>query len=298
MAVAQEVAPRQQILTRSKQARRVLRQLRKSPLAVGGIGIVMSVCLIALVAPLIAPYNPIKVDFATQFLGPSSAHWFGTDESGRDILSRAIYGTRISIQTAAVILFIAVSVGTILGSLAGWSGGWVDNLVMRITDMFLAFPALILALAFAASLGPGLTNAMLAISTVWWPWYARMLRAQVLSLKQQLFVEAARSIGARDLRIIVRHVLPNALSPIVVMMTMDIGFTILTAASLSFLGLGAQPPTPELGAMISTGRLYILDYWWVPTFPGVVIFIMVLGTNLFGDALRDILDPQQRSVVR
>ncbi|MCL5257492.1 MAG: ABC transporter permease [Chloroflexi bacterium] len=298
MSLAQEAVPKKEMLTRSKQAKRVLRQLRKSPLAVGGISIVACVFLVALVGPLIAPYNPIKVDFSTQFLGPSAAHWFGTDESGRDILSRAIYGTRISIETAAVILSIAVSVGIIMGSIAGWSSGWLDNLVMRITDMFLAFPALILALAFAASLGPGLTNAMLAISTVWWPWYARMARAQVLSLKQQLYVEAARSIGARDLRIIVRHVLPNALSPIVVMMTMDIGFTILTAAALSFLGLGAQPPTPELGAMISTGRLYILDYWWVPTFPGLVIFVMVLGTNLFGDALRDVLDPQQRSVVR
>jgi peptide/nickel transport system permease protein len=298
LALAPEVVVSAGILTRSQQAKRVLRQLRKSPLAMGGISIVVSVCLVALFAPLIAPYNPIKVDFTRQFLGPSGAFWFGTDESGRDILSRAIYGTRISIQTAAVIISIAVSVGTVVGSLAGWSGGWVDNLLMRVTDMFLAFPALILALAFAASLGPGLTNAMLAISIVWWPWYARMVRAQVLSLKQQTFVEAARSIGARDLRIVVRHVLPNALSPLVVMMTMDIGFTVLTAASLSFLGLGAQPPTPELGAMISTGRLYILDSWWVPTFPGLVIFVMVLGTNLFGDALRDVLDPQQRTVIR
>lgn len=273
---------------------RVGYETRRSPLAAAGMAIVLLSLLLAILAPYLAPYDPLSIDLPHKLLPPSSMHLFGTDDMGRDILSRCLYGMRISLLAAFTVLSLACSIGIILGGTAGYAGGKLDNILMRLTDMFLAFPALVLALAIAAALGASLTNAMLAVTAAWWPWYARLVRGQVLALKNNLYVETARVSGASDMRILIRHILPNCVSPILVMLTMDLGFVILMTASLSFLGLGAKPPTPELGAMISSGRFYFRESWWAPTFPGLTIFIMALGVNLLGDAWRDILDPRLR----
>jgi peptide/nickel transport system permease protein len=214
---------------------------------------------------------------------------------GRDLLSRSIYGFRISLRSAVIVLAVACVIGILMGASAGYLGGKSDNLLMRLTDMFLAFPGYILALAIAGALGPSLMNAIVAVALVWWPWYARLVRGQVLAVRQNLYVEAAKGLGARHGRIMVRHILPNALTPVLVLITMDIGIVVLVLANLSFLGLGAQPPEPELGYMIARGRLYFMNQWWVATVPGLAIFVMALGTNLVGDAWRDILDPKTQS---
>ncbi len=272
----------------------LMRQLRRQPLALVGLLIVVPLLIVSLLVQWVAPYNPLALDMAHMFAPPSAAHWMGTDDLGRDVFSRVLYGTRLSIGIALFVLSIAVPIGIVLGSIAGFAGRRVDNVLMRITDMFLAFPGLVLALAIAAALGPGLTNTMLAVSIVWWPWYARLMRGQVLATKQYLYVDAARSIGARNFRVLVRHVLPNSIAPVLVLATLDVGMIILVAAGLSFIGLGARPPTPELGAMIGEGRIYMLQYPWIPTFPGLAIFVIALGMNLIGDGIRDILDPRLR----
>jgi peptide/nickel transport system permease protein len=272
--------------------RRLLRAIYRDRLAMMGILIVLVTLIVAFSASWLAPYDPIEVNFSEKLLPPSPAHLLGTDENGRDILSRCMFGIRISLEVAVVVLSVAVTLGIVLGGLAGFVGGRVDEVLMRITDMFLAFPALILALAISAALRPSLNNAMLAVAIVWWPWYARLVRAQTLSIKQLPYVEAARALGSGEISIFVRHILPNCIAPVLVMASLDVGFTILMTASLSFVGLGAQSPTPELGAMIGRGRIYMLDQWWVPTFPGLVIFIMILGVNLMGDSVRDLLDPR------
>lgn len=269
--------------------------LNHNPLAIAGIVISVLTILIALFGTILAPYDPIKPELTQKLQEPSILHILGTDDMGRDILSRIMAGTKISLSSAAIIISISMFIGILIGVIAGYAGGWLDDILMRLTDIFLAFPALILAMSISATLGPSLNNALIAVSLVWWPWYARLARAQVIALQQKEFVTAARSIGASDARIIFKHILANAWGPLIVQATLDIGNTILLTASLSFIGLGAQPPTPEWGAMVSIGRIYMLSYWWVPTMPGLAILISVLGFNLLGDALRDFSDVRGRS---
>jgi len=259
-----------------------------------GVVLVAGVAICAVMAPMLAPYSPYKVELAARLHPPSWEHPFGTDELGRDILSRVLVGTRISLQAAVVIIGLSVILGTLLGTMGALTGGWVDDVLMRLTDSFLAFPYLIFAMLVSAVLGPSLPNAMLAISVTWWPWYARLARGQVLSIKGQLYVEAARAVGVGGMRLFFYYLLRNALSPLIVQATLDVGYAILLTSSLSFIGLGAQPPTPEWGRMVADGRQYLLSYWWVPIFPGLAIFVTVLGFNLIGDAIRDFADPRTR----
>lgn len=272
-----------------------LRSLKRNPLAITGLILLTTVVFLAIFAPWVAPHDPLEVNLDDQLLPPGRQYLLGTDDMGRDLLSRCIYGFRISLQAAVFVILGACTLGITLGGIAGYAGGKTDNLLMRLTDMFLAFPGYILALAIAGALGPSLINAMVSVALVWWPWYARLIRGQVLSVRQNLYIDAAESIGAGHMRIVVRHVLPNTITPLLVLATMDIGIVVLVLANLSFLGLGAQPPEPELGYMIARGRLYFMNQWWVATVPGLAIFIMALGTNLIGDAWRDILDPKTQS---
>jgi len=251
--------------------------------------------LIAILAPMIVPYPQDIADAthsALKLLPPSLIHLFGTDELGRDIFSRVLVGTRISFTTAIFAVGLALIIGVPLGAVAGTLGGWIDEVIMRITDVFLSFPPLLLAIAIVALAGPSLKNAILAISLSWWPWYTRLVRGQTISLKERKFVQAAEAIGTKPSTIIFKHIVPNTISPVIVQASMDMGGVILTVASLSFLGLGAQAPTPEWGLMISTSRNYFLDAWWYSIFPGMAIFVTVLIFNLLGDGLREILDPK------
>lgn len=268
--------------------------LASRPLFLGGLIVVLAVCIIAVVASLVAPYDPIKIDLPNRLQPPNSAHLLGTDHLGRDLLSRLLYGTRVSMLVGLTVALMSAIIGGGLGLIAGFFGHMVDNILMRLCDMFFAFPPLILAMAIAASLGPSLQNTMLALVIVWWPRYARLARSQVLVLRELDYVQAAKAAGAGQARIIMRHVFPNALSPVLIQTTLDIGQAILMAASLGFLGFGAQPPTPEWGLMASEGRVYMREFWWYPTFPSLMILITVLGFNLLGDGLRDVLDPRQR----
>jgi peptide/nickel transport system permease protein len=252
--------------------------------------------LVAVFAPQIATHDPAQPNSLDRLQPPGVHHLFGTDTLGRDIFSRVVYGSRISLRVVAVVLAIALTIGTAAGAAAGFSRGLVDEIVMRVTDVFLAFPSLILALAINAALGPGLKSAMFAVAITWWPGYARMIRGQVLATKNNLYVEAARSIGASSWRVVVRHILPSTIGPTMVQLTLDAGFVVLTTAGLSFVGLGAQPPTPEWGFMVNEGRSSILSQWWWPTFPGLAICLLVVGFNLVGDFLRDLLDPRMRDV--
>jgi len=275
----------------------ILYTLSRSPLSVIGFFCVSVFLIIALIGPMIITY-PGDIKGAThmdqKLRPPSSNHPFGTDEVGRDIYSRVIMGTRLSFQIGLIIIFIAMGIGVPLGIIAGYVGGWLNEIIMRVTDIFLSIPGLLLALAIVGALGPGIKNAMLALSIVWWPGYVRLVQGKTLSLREESFVEGAKSIGASKLRVIFSHILPNCTSPIIVKASMDMGMAILFAANLGFIGVGAQPPIPEWGAMISTGRNYLPDHWWMATFPGMAILITVLGFNLLGDGLRDILDPQSR----
>ncbi len=271
--------------------------LSRSPLSVIGFCFVSVFLIIVLIGPMIITYpGDIKgtLHMDQKLRPPSSKHPFGTDEVGRDIYSRVIVGTRLSFQIGLIIIFIAMGIGVPLGIIAGYVGGWLNEIIMRVTDIFLSIPGLLLALAIVGALGPGIKNAMLALSIVWWPGYVRLVQGKTLSLREESFVEAAKSIGASRLRIIFSHILPNCTSPIIVKASMDMGMAILFAANLGFIGVGAQPPEPEWGAMISTGRNYLPDHWWMATFPGLAILITVLGFNLLGDGLRDVLDPQSR----
>jgi len=243
---------------------------------------------------LLITYDPIEMNLMDRLQPPSQAHYFGTDEFGRDVYSRLISGTKISIMAAAFVLTFAVLVGLIVGISAGLEGGIVDEILMRATDLFMAFPSMILAIAIAATLGASLQNTLIALAVVFWPWYARLVRAQVLSLREREYVLAARSLGAHKLRIVFRHLLPNLMPILITQITLDIGYVILSTAGLSFLGLGAQPPTPEWGAMIMNARQFMRESWWYTTFPGLALLLTVLGFNLLGDALRDYLDPKMR----
>jgi peptide/nickel transport system permease protein len=248
--------------------------------------------LCALFAPVIAPYDPLAQDLAQRLRPPSSEHWLGTDSLGRDIASRILYGARISLIIGVVVVASAGVVGTVIGLIAGYAGGLVDEALMRLTEVFLAFPALILAMAIAGALGPSLTNAIIAIAAVTWAVYARLVRGQILSLRRREFVEAARAMGASRTRIVLRHLLPNALAPIMIQASFDLGSSIIAAAGLSFIGFGAQPPTPEWGVMISEGRNYISTQPWLSLFPGLAILFAVGSFNLLGDGLRDAFDPR------
>jgi len=265
---------------------------KRSPLSMMGLAIVAALIVVAILAPYIAPYNPIEQDLSMRLSPPSRDHIFGMDTLGRDIFSRVVYGCRITLEIAFVITLIGGSAGSLVGVIAGYSGGKVDEILMRVTDMFLAFPRLILALAFAAALGPSLVNMIIAISVVDWPIYARLARGQALSAKREDFVEAARAMGAGNWRIIFLHILPVCLSPIIVQVTLRLGDVILTAAGLGFLGLGAQPPTPEWGAMLNDARADMAIAPHQAIFPSLAIFLTVLAFNLFGDGLRDALDPK------
>lgn len=262
-----------------------------------GLVLLLFNVVIAFAAPYIVPF-PEDATGAVHPLDrlkpPDGEHFFGTDNVGRDIFSRVLLGTGLALQVGVVIILLATTIGVTIGALAGYFGGWVDEVLMRVTDIFLTVPALILAIAVTAALGKGITNVMIGIALVWWPGFARLTRSLVLSLKEDPFVEAARGVGASHLRVLFRHILPNALSPIIVKMSTDFGFAVLTAAALGFIGLGAQPPTPEWGAMINEGRDYFPADWWVATFPGMAIFLLVFSWNLLGDGLRDVLDPRSR----
>jgi peptide/nickel transport system permease protein len=275
--------------------RRVRRIWHNRSAALGG-ALVLAWLLIALLAPLIAPYSPTAQKVTNRLKPPSAQHWFGTDELGRDVFSRVLHGARVSLPVALAVVAMTGTVGILLGSAAGYAGGLTDEVIMRVADAVLAFPSLILAIAITAALGPGLLNAALAIALVLWPEYARLVRSQVIALREMEFVSAATALGASPWRNLFVHILPNALPLMLVKISLDMGNAILLAASLSFVGLGAVPPTPEWGAMVAAGRHKFFE-WWIATFPGLAIFTAVVGFNFLGDGLRDLLDPRLRRMV-
>lgn len=282
---------------RFSESRLIARSMLRDPLAVIGLVVILVAVLGAVFAPYVTPYaeqgrgDPSILD---KFKPPSQMHLLGTDYLGRDVLARLLYGARSSLSTGFLVVIIAVLVGTPLGAVAGYFGGWLDEVIMRITDVFLAFPPLLLALAVGSALGSGFVNTMIAIAITWWPWYTRLVRAQTLSLRERHFVEAARSIGVNDMNIIASHILPNVLTPVWVQATMDLGSAILIGTALNFIGLGVQPPTADWGNMVNQGRLYFLDRPWFAGSAGLAIFLVALSFNFVGDALRDAADPYTR----
>jgi len=269
-------------------------RLSRSPLTVAGLGIVAAVMLVMIFAPLLSPYDPNRLSLAARLAPPGLHHWFGTDEVGRDLLSRVIWGSRASVVAGIATVAISLSIGTLIGAFSGLSAGWIDTAIMRTMDVLLAFPSFILAMSLAAALGPSLINAIIPIAIVRTPFYVRLARGQALTLRDRAYVRAAVSFGSSPWHIVWRHILPNSLAPIVVQATLDIGLAILTVSALSFIGLGAQQPTAEWGAMVANGRAYFLDQWWYPTFPGLAILVTAVGYNLLGDGLREIFDPRLR----
>lgn len=284
--------PETRAQARMGQFYRLVRALMRNPLAMVGLAIIVALLLVAAFAPVIAPYSPLEGNLQNRLQPPSRAHWMGTDELGRDIMSRVIHGSRITLYIVMLVAVISAPLGLIVGAVSGYFGGWVDRVLMGITDIFLSMPRLILALAFVAALGPGIENAVIAIAITAWPVYARIARAETLTFRTAEFIAAVQMQGASHARVIWHHVIPLCLSSTIVRVTLDMAGIILTAAGLGFLGLGAQPPLPEWGAMISRGRAFILDQWWVATMPGFAIVIVSLGFCLFGDGLRDVLDPK------
>lgn len=275
----------------------MVRALCRDWLAIISLLIVLIFILGAIFAPYLTPYPEQgrgEPNIAEKLSPPSREHPLGTDRMGRDGLARILFGGRTSLSIGFLVVTFGIAIGMPLGALAGYFGGWVDEIIMRITDVFLSFPTLLLAIAIAAALGPSFTNAMIAMAIVWWPWYTRIVRAQTLSLKERAFIEAARGIGVGNLTIITRHVLPNVTTPVLVQATIDVGAAILTGATMSFLGLGVQPPTPDWGKMVDVGRAYMLIAPWDATFPGLSIFLVALSMNLLGDGIRDVLDPHTR----
>jgi peptide/nickel transport system permease protein len=269
------------------------RFLRSNPLSLLGVVLVAVTFLLVLAAPIIAPFDPLEQNIRSRMQPPGPVYWFGTDGFGRDVLSRVLYGGRLSLPVALLVVAGASIVGTIAGAFAGFRGGVLDEIIMRLADLVLAFPSIILAMAVVAALGGSMTNSVIAVAIVHWPRYARIVRSLVLGIKQLEYVTAARVIAASDSRILFRAVLPNALAPTLVMATMEIGGTILTLASLSFLGLGSPPPTPEWGKMVAEGA-GAFDQWWIGTFPGIAILLVVMGFNFLGDGIRDVMDPRLR----
>jgi peptide/nickel transport system permease protein len=269
-------------------------QLRANGLAMIGLVTVLVMITASLAAPLIAPQDPTAQDLAGRLAPPSAAHWLGTDELGRDLFARVLYGGRITLGMVVAVVLLVAPLGLAVGSVAGYLGGFADRALMRVTDVFLAFPRLVLALAFVAALKPGITSAIIAIALTAWPPYARLARADTLTVRGTDYIAAVRLTGAGTARIVLRHIVPLCLTSVIVRVTLDMSGIILTAAGLGFLGMGAQPPTPEWGTMVAASRAFILNRWWVPTIPGVAIFAASLGFNLLGDGLRDVLDPRQR----
>src|ERR1044071_5044655 len=265
----------------------------RNPLAMLGLAMLLVLFVMAAFAPWIATHNPIAGDLGTRLLPPGDEYWLGTDQQGRDIWSRVVYGSRTTLLIIFMVAITAAPMGIVIGTVAGYVGGWVEGALMRVTDAFLAFPKLVLALAFAAALGPGIENAVLAIALTSWPPYARIARAETLTVRGTDYVAAARISGASDMRILLGHIMPMCMPSLIVRVSLDMAGVILIAAGLGFLGLGVAPPQPEWGAMVSEGRNQILDQWWVCTYPGIAIFIVSLGFNLIGDGLRDVLDPRE-----
>jgi peptide/nickel transport system permease protein len=284
--------PRSRLQARLGQAFVAWLAFVRNPLAMVGLAVVLSLVLVAVLAPALTSRSPTAQDLSQRLRAPSAEHWFGTDELGRDIYARVLFGARITLMIVGLVAVIVAPAGLLVGTLAGYAGGWVDTVLMRVTDVFLAFPRLILALAFVAALGPGIENAIVAIACTAWPPYARVARAETLTMRRSDFISAVRLQGAGPLRIVLRHVVPLCTASVIVRITLDMAGIILTAAGLGFLGLGAQPPSPEWGAMISSGRRFLLDQWWVATIPGIAILVVSLGFNLLGDGLRDALDPR------
>ena len=273
---------------------RSIRLLMRSPTAVFGLITLLIQLVLTILGPVLSPYDPIDVNTIDKFKPPSAEHLMGTDELGRDVFSRVIAGAGISLRIGVMVTVIVSIIGVPLGAISGYLGGTVDTIIMRIGDVFLAFPGLVLAIALAASLGGGITNAVIAIAITGWPTYARLIRSSTLTIKQELYIEAARASGTKSWRIITQHILPNCIGPWIVQVTMDLGWAIMTAAALGFIGVGAKPPQPEWGVMVSQGRNYFFDQWWISGFPAIAVFVVVLGYNLLGDTLRDVLDPRMR----
>jgi peptide/nickel transport system permease protein len=285
--------PQSRMQARLGRAYMTWRQFSANRLAVVGLGIIIVLLVVAAFADVLAPYPFDIGDLRGSSLKPPSwEHWMGTDDQGRDILSRIIYGSRLTLYVVVLVAILAAPIGLLVGTVAGYSGGWVDTILMRITDIFLAFPKLILALAFVAALGPGIENAVIAIAITSWPPYARIARAETMTVRKSDYIAAVRLMGASPARIVIRHIMPLCISSLIVRVTLDMAGIIITAAGLGFLGLGAQPPSPEWGAMIASGRRFLLDQWWVSAMPGMAILIVSLGFNLLGDGLRDALDPR------
>ncbi|MBR7654161.1 ABC transporter permease [Brucella oryzae] len=272
---------------------RIWVNLRANPLAMIGLFIIVAFVVLSLAAPLLAPYDPSVQNLGNRLSVPTAAHWFGTDELGRDILSRILYGGRVTLGMVIAVVILVAPIGLFIGCIAGYFGGIVDTSLMRVTDVFLAFPRLILALAFVAALKPGVESAVLAIALTAWPPYARLARAETMTLRKSDFIAAAKLTGASSFRIILRHIMPLCVPSVIVRITLDMSSIIITAASLGFLGMGAQPPSPEWGAMIATAKRFIFEQWWVATIPGIAIFLVSLAFNFLGDGLRDVLDPKQ-----
>ncbi len=271
--------------------------IRRSKLAFAGLLIVLGLITLAIIGPSIAPYDPTDINVRNRSQAPSLSHPFGTDDRGRDILSRVLYGARVSLKVGVIAVGISATIGTFLGAISGYFGGWLDEVIMRITDVLFAFPAILLAIAIMAMLGPSASNAMIAIGVVYTPIFARITRASVLAVRGEVFVEAARAIGAGSPRIIARHIMPNVLAPVIVETTLSLAFAILAEAALSFLGLGTPPPAPSWGRMLSEGRDFMRDAPWMGFFPGLAIVLAVIGFNFLGDGLRDALDPRLKAVL-
>jgi peptide/nickel transport system permease protein len=282
---------------RTSRKREVLKALLANRLAVVGIVVLLLLTVVAIAAPLLMPHSPTAVDVVNRLQPPNATHWFGTDELGRDILSRVILGARVSLQVGFIAVGLSLAAGVPLGLVAGFYGGRIDDVIMRVMDMLFAFPAILLAIAIVAVLGPSISNAMIAIGIVFTPIFARVTRASVLSVREEVYVRAARSIGANDLRLLRTHVLPNVMAPIIVQTSISLAFAVLSEAALSFLGVGVQPPRPSWGRMLFDGRGFMQQAWWMAVFPGLAIFLTVLACNVVGDALRDALDPRQKSAI-
>ena len=276
---------------------RAFYRMRQSSLSIVGLVLVVLLLVVAAAGNAIAPFPEHitgSIDTAMRFKPPSWKNWMGTNELGQDVFSLVLGGARISLFAGLAVVLLAAAVGTIVGALAGYLGGWTDEVLMRLADLKLTLPGLILAMAVAAALGAGTVNMVIAISLGWWPGFARLVRGEVLSKREEVYVLAARALGAGPVRILWRHILPNIVSPVIVKMSLDVGFAVLTVASLGFVGIGVKPPTPEWGQMLSTARGFLPDYWWTAIFPGAAIFLAVLSFNLLGDGLRDVLDPKSR----
>jgi peptide/nickel transport system permease protein len=268
---------------------------RHNVLFVFGGTLLLAIVFSAILAPLIAPYDPTAINFLDKLQGPSLDHPMGTNELGQDIFSQVLFGARTSLLVGVVVISLAMAIGVPIGLVAGYFGGFVDTALMRVSDVFLAFPPLLLPIAITAALGTGIFNAVLALAVSWFPWYARIVRGAVMRTNAELYVSAARAMGVGNLRIMLRHSLPNSLTPVIVQGSLDFGYAILAAASLSFIGIGAQPPTPEWGLMAALSRTHFIDDWWTVGFPGLAMFVTVLAVNLVGDGIRDTLDPKQQS---